>query len=136
MAMHLSHIYTTNFGQQSGELDVILTSTTLHTDCQKCHYTGGNKTPNPSFVQKHPVLLVWATSTPGHRNTLPVSQDSTVTQAVLLGFLQLQSNICFLPFFFFLSFLSAVVVAQLLNIFFPSSKQHTTHFHKRKYSKW
>lgn len=91
----------------------------------------------PSCGNTLTVLLVWATSTPGPRNTLPVPQCSTVTWAVLLGFLQLQSNIYFLSLFF-LSFLSAVVVAQLLYLFFffSSSKQHTTHFHKRKYSKW
>jgi len=74
---------------------------------------------NPEPLLSAETHLPWcqrAAPTPGPRNALPTSLAGTVTLAVLLGFPQLPSNFYF-PLFSFVSFLSAVVVAQLLYFF-------------------
>lgn len=78
----------------------------------------GEKNPNPSFPQKHTHSFAGVTSTPGPRNTLPVSYASTVTLAVLLGHCSFNPTSVSAPHPpLFFSFLSTVVVAQLLYFF-------------------
>lgn len=86
MAIHLSQIYTTNFGQQSGRIGVILISTTLHIQTAVNAIILGEKKPTPLFLQKHAYSFA-GMSYICARSTLPVSRASTVTPAVLLGFL-------------------------------------------------
>lgn len=92
---------------------------TAHTDCCKCHYTGGKPPPKIPPFHRNTHSFAGVTSTPGPRNTLPVSYASTVTLAVLLGHcsFNLTSVSAPRPPPPFFPFLSTVVVAQLLYFF-------------------
>lgn len=96
-------------------------------------YWGGTKTPNPSFLQRHTHSFAGLSYI--HTRT----QEYFASITGQRSYIGCQGSCSFNPTSISIPtpHLSAVVVTQLLYLFFfSSSKQHTTHFHKRKYSKW
>lgn len=87
--LRLGRSYTTNFGQQSGRMGVILSSTTLHiqTAVKAINYTGGKNPSNLSFLQKHAHGFAGRVpSTPG-LEILCQCPVLAVSRALILGLL-------------------------------------------------
>lgn len=113
MAIHLSHIYATNFGQQSGKRGVILISTTSHTKAAVNAIIWGRNIPKLLLSAETHSQFCWY-------KLYPVQDPGILCQYHVLaqlyqpcsyGFYSL--NPTFITYFCLLIF--TIVVAQLLN---------------------
>lgn len=122
MAIDLSHIYTTNFGQQSGKRGVILISTTSHTKAAVNAIIQGRNTPKLLLSAETHSQFCWYKLYPVQDPGI-LCQDHVLAQLYQpCSYGSYSFNPTFITYFFHLFLL--LWLHSL--IFVNSLKQHTT----------